>query len=229
MQAQEELDFLGAQEPSSDYHQALAAGTEERVFSPHAQDEVAPERAQGACARGGRRWNRRGRWWVGGAVRVGPELVYAIHAAMLVRVESVIADGLLVFGRDVFEGGGEEVGSGEDLEIALGTPAPAGTVDDTAGGLVPCDLFERERGAEEVLGQAAAAFDVVGRDRFVSGVEVESAVFPAEKVAEFLLADEFLPAQCLQKAVAKQFCQRLDGLDWHEVEAVVPIEKAGRR
>ncbi len=124
----------------------------------------------------------------------------------------------LVFGRDVLDGGGVETGGGEDLEIALGTPAPAGTVDDTAGGLVPCDLFERERGAEEVLGQAAAAFDVVGRDRFVFGVEVESAVFPAEKAAEILLADEFFPAQCLQKAVAKQFCQRLDGLDWHEVK-----------
>jgi hypothetical protein len=51
----------------------------------------------------------------------------------------------------VLDGGGEEVGDLEDLEVLLGVPAALGSVDDLPGRFVPGDLFQRERGAQEIL------------------------------------------------------------------------------
>ncbi|MEZ5327973.1 MAG: hypothetical protein R3F19_23245 [Verrucomicrobiales bacterium] len=47
---------------------------------------------------------------------------------------------------DVLDGGGEEVGGGEDFEVALGFPVVAGTVDDVGGLFFPVDFLEREGG-----------------------------------------------------------------------------------
>ena len=46
------------------------------------------------------------------------------HASGFVAVDAVVAEGLEAFGRDVFVEGGDEVGAGEELEVALGAPAP---------------------------------------------------------------------------------------------------------
>ena len=40
-----------------------------------------------------------------------------------VAVEAVVAEGLEAFGRDVFVEGGDEVGAGEKLKVALSAPA----------------------------------------------------------------------------------------------------------
>ncbi len=77
-------------------------------------------------------------------------------------------------------------------------------------GLVPGDLFQRKRGAQEVFRQPPASVDVMGGDRFLPGVEAEPAVRPAEELPRLLVADELLPQQCLDEAVAEEFAQRLD-------------------
>jgi hypothetical protein len=51
-------------------------------------------------------------------------------AAGFVGVEAVVADGLLALGWDVEKSGGDEVGSCEYLEVALGVVVALGAVDD---------------------------------------------------------------------------------------------------
>ena len=63
-------------------------------------------------------------------------------AAGFVGVNAVVADGLLAFGREVEQGGGDKVGGLEDLEIAFGGVVAFGAVDDGLGGGVPGDLLE---------------------------------------------------------------------------------------
>ena len=63
-------------------------------------------------------------------------------AAGLVGVDAVVTDSLLTLGRDVEEGGGDEIGGGEDLEVALGVVVALGAVDDGLGGGVPGDFLE---------------------------------------------------------------------------------------
>jgi hypothetical protein len=46
VEAEEEFDFFGAQDFAGDLHGGFALGAEEGIFSPDAQDEVAPERAK---------------------------------------------------------------------------------------------------------------------------------------------------------------------------------------
>jgi len=48
VEAEEELDFAGAEESAHDFHRGPAAGALERVGAPDAEDEVAPQRAHGA-------------------------------------------------------------------------------------------------------------------------------------------------------------------------------------
>ena len=50
-------------------------------------------------------------------------------AAGFVGAEAVVADGLLAFGWNVVDGGGDEVGGFEDLEVALGVMVAFGAVD----------------------------------------------------------------------------------------------------
>jgi len=127
----------------------------------------------------------------------------------------------------VLDGGGEELSCGEDLEVLLGMPAPAGSVDDFPGGFVPRDLFEGERGAQEILRQAAAAFGIVGGDGFFSGVEVEAAVGPAEELVQFGFADEFFASEGGEEAVSEELFERFDALDRHLVEVAVLGDQAG--
>jgi hypothetical protein len=68
-----------------------------------------------------------------------------VLAAGFVGVGAVVADGLLSFGREVKESGGDEVGGFEDLEVALGVVVSFGAVDDGLGAGVPGDLW-REKG-----------------------------------------------------------------------------------
>ena len=80
-----------------------------------------------------------GLFFVGGLCECGDR---PGQAAAFVRVEAVVADGLLASRRDVIDGGGEEVGGGEDFEISLCAPNAAGAVDDGPGLRVPVDFLE---------------------------------------------------------------------------------------
>ena len=59
----------------------------------------------------------------------------------------VVADGVVVAVGDVFDSGGEEIGGGEDFEVALVFPVVAAAVDDGRGFLFPGDFLEGEGSA----------------------------------------------------------------------------------
>ena len=220
VESEEELDFLGPAERAVHFHEPLAARADERVFAPNAEDEIAPEGTEVAGARCG------GSWHTGRLIticRVLPRLDF--HAAALVGVAAVIPDGVLVLGWDMFDGGGEELRGGEDLEVALGAPAAAGAVDDAAGLFHPSDLFEREGGAEEILRELLTARDAANGP--LSGINAESAVFPVQKLAGLTFADDLLVEQGRDEAVPEEFGERLEGLDRHFVEASVAVVEAG--
>ena len=63
---------------------------------------------------------------------------------MVCIVSGIGADGLLALGREVEEGGGDEVGGFEDLEVALGGVVAVGAVDDGFGGGVPGGFWKRD-------------------------------------------------------------------------------------
>ena len=182
-ETKEEFDITKADDSFHAFHNALAAGTFEGIGSPDAEDEVPPERPHGA---GGGFWRggderdfRLGFLWGFLRGRLDEGCSGTGNAAGFVGVEAVVTNRLLAFGRDVLDGGGEKVGGFEDFEVAFGVPTAAGTVDDGFGIGDPRDFLEGERGAQQILRQAAAPVGVVGGDGFFSaGVDVEAAVFP---------------------------------------------------
>ena len=227
MEAEEELDFAGADDGADALHGGLAARALERVGAPDAEDEVAPEGAHGAGGDLGRRRDvgrfRCGLFLAGGFRERGG---WAWHAAAFVRVEAVIADGLLAARRDVVDGGGEEVGGFEDFEIPLRAPTAAGTVDDSLGLGVPVDFLEGERGAQQILGEALAAFGIARSDGFFPAVDVEAAVFPGEEIGDSLGAQVFCIAQDLEEAIAEEFGDGGEAFFRHGVEAAFLVEQA---
>ena len=158
----EKLDLLGLDEGFDFPHGAFAAGALEGIGSPGGEDKVAPKgpHGLGACGgwwdeeRVGFRWRLRGFFVRGFFFLWGRDDGLdsgAVHASGFVGVEAVVAYGVLGFGRDVLDDGGEEGGGGEDFEVAFGVPAAAGAVNDGLGGGVPMDFREGEGGAEEIL------------------------------------------------------------------------------
>jgi len=77
------------------------------------------------------------------------------------------------------------------------------------------DFLEREWGAQKILCQALAAFGVAGGDGFFPAVDVEAAVFPGEKLGDFLGAEEFALAEGLEEPVAEKFGDRSEAFLWH--------------
>lgn len=238
VELEEEFDLFGAQDFVHDLHSGLALGTEKRIFAPDAEDEVAPKGTEFAIAL--RRETGDGRLeglirgygtrfglgaLAGDRCRVTP----LFEAAGFVRVDAVVANGVVVAVGDVLDGGGDEVGGGEDFEVAFGFPVLAGTVDDGGGFLFPGYFLEGERGAQEILGELAAAIDVGRSDGFFAGVEVEAAVFPVEEVAGFLLGEEIVADEGLDEAVTEEFGEGVEGLSGRggkEVEEAGLIEES---
>ncbi len=125
------------------------------------------------------------------------------------------------------DGGGDEVGGFEDLEVAFDVVMAFGSVDDGLAGGVPGDFLEGEWMAEEVLGEAFAACHVIRSDNFFSPVvDVEAGMFPGEEAGEFAGADEFGVAQGVEEAVAEEFDGGCHGLFRHAVEGTVGGEEA---
>ena len=64
------------------------------------------------------------------------------HAAALVGVAAVVSNRVLIFERDVLDGGGEELRGSEGLEVSLDAPASTRAVDDAPRFFVPSDLLK---------------------------------------------------------------------------------------
>ena len=73
--------------------------------------------------------------------------------------------------------GGQEVGGGEDLEVAVDLGIEPGAVDDDVRGPFQGHLLDGERVAQDVLGQVLQVRLGLGRDALAS-VDIEAAVFP---------------------------------------------------
>lgn len=125
------------------------------------------------------------------------------------------------------KGGGDEIGSLENLEIALGVVVALGAVDDGFTGGVPGDFLEGERMAEQVFRKSLAAAVVVRSDEVISPVvNVESRMFPTEQIAQFVRAGEFLFPEDGEEAMAKQLGHRADGSVRQAVKAPVGSKQA---
>ena len=148
-------------------------------------------------------------------------------ATGFVGVCAVVADGLLAFGREVEQHGGNEVGGFEDFEVALGVVVAFGAVDDGLGAGVPGDFLEGKGMAQKILGEAFAPGVIVGGDGFYAAVvDVEAGVLPGEQVGEFAVADELGFAQGVEEAVAEEFDGRFEVFGGHAVEMAVGGEEA---
>ena len=125
------------------------------------------------------------------------------------------------------EGGTNEVGSLEYLEIAFGVVMALGAVDDGFAGGVPSDFLEGKRMAEQVFRKAFAAVVVICGDEVVTAVvNVKSGMFPTEQFIEFFRADEFLFQEDGEQAMAKQLGHRADGSVRQAVKAPVGGKQA---
>ena len=234
MEAEEEFDLTGSQVSADGFHGALAAGALERVASPDLKDEVAPKGAHvagPALGRGGDEDELDGACIIGGGLGLmrvaNPRSMGTGHAPGFIGIDAVVADGLLAFGWQVVDGGGDEVGGFEDLEVTFDVVVTLGAVDDGFGGGVPGDFLEGEGMAQEVLGQAFAASGIVRCDDFLPPiVDVEAWVFPGEEVGELLRADEFGVAQGVKEAVAEKLDGGGHGFLRHAVESAVGGEES---
>jgi len=74
----------------------------------------------------------------------GGRAPFGIEATAFVGISTVIANGLLAFGWDVFDDGGNEINCREDFEVLYGVPTSFGTVDHFLGAFVPGHFFQRE-------------------------------------------------------------------------------------
>jgi hypothetical protein len=151
VEAEEEFDFLATEDLAYGLHGALAAGALEWIAAPNLEDEVAPEGAHVAGSTFGRRGDEEdlgGRRFFGWRLRLGwPDDAVRDGGGLapgFVGVEAVVADGLLAFRWEVEQSGGDEVGGGEDLEVALCSVMAFGAVDDGLTGGVPGDFLKRE-------------------------------------------------------------------------------------
>ena len=123
--------------------------------------------------------------------------------------------------------GSDEVGSFENLEIALGVVMALGAVDDGFSGGVPGDFLEGERMAEQVFRKPLAPVVVICGDEVVTAVvNVKSGMFPTEQITQFVRTDEFLFPEDGEEAMAKQLGHRADGSLRQAVKAPVGGKQA---
>ena len=132
---------------------------------------------------------------------------------------------MLASRRDVFDGGGEEVGGFEDFEVALGAPTAAGAVDDGPRFRVSMDFLEGEWGSQQMFRESLAAFGVAGSDGLFPTVDVEAAVFPREEIGDLLGAEVFFVAKDLEEAVAEEFGDGGEAFLRNGVEAPLLIRR----
>jgi len=130
-------------------------------------------------------------------------------AAHLIAVPAVVADHLRPLVRDVLGDGGQEVGGGEDFEVAVDLGIEARAIDDDVGGPFQRHLLNREGIAQDVLGQGFEVGLGLGR-HLLAGVDVEAAVFPGVEDLDPFGRKESLLDQEVDDLAAEEFFQRLD-------------------
>ena len=151
----------------------------ERVRAPDSLDQLPPGGPAAAWA---------GRWSVKLA-RGGPGGPLA-EPATLVAVPAMGADLRHALGWNLIEQRGDELGGGEDLEVALRAPVAIRAVEDAAGFSVVGDFFEGERRAQEIFREAAATGGILRGNGGFAGVDGKAAVAPEEKVPKSLHGDD---------------------------------------
>jgi hypothetical protein len=111
--------------------------------------------------------------------------------------------------RDMLGDGSQEVGGGEDLEVAVDLGIEPGAVDDDVRGPFEGHLLNGERVAEDVLGQVFEVGLGLGR-HLLAGVDVEAAVFPGVEDLHPFGREEFLLDQEVDDLGAEEFFQGLE-------------------
>ncbi len=106
VEAEEEFDFLVAQEGVDGFHDALAAGALERVATPDLEDEISPKGTHVAGPALGRGGNEKDLYraqgmggWLGLMRVANPRSMAGVHAARFIGIDAVVANSLLAFGR----------------------------------------------------------------------------------------------------------------------------------
>jgi len=157
----------------------------------------------------------------------GDEAVKRGETTGFIGVDTVVTDGLLALGRKVVDGGGDEVGGFEYLEVAFDVVVTLGAVNDGFGGGVPGDFLEGEGMAQQILGKAFASSCVVRGDGFFATiVDVEAGVFPYEELVKLPRADKFGIAQAVEEAVTKKLYGWGEALIRHAMEGSVRGEES---
>ena len=101
--------------------------------------------------------------------------------ANFVRINAVITHRLLTLGRQVQEGGSNEVRSLENFEIAFGVVMALRAIDDGFASGVPCDFLQREWMSQQIFSESLATVVIISIDEIVTAVvSVESRMFPTE-------------------------------------------------
>ena len=111
--------------------------------------------------------------------------------------------------RDMLGDGGQEVGGGEDLEVAVDLGIEAGAVDHHVGRGLQRHFLHGEGILQDVLGQGFQ----VGLGlwwHLLAGMDVEAAVFPGVANLHPFGRDELLLDQEVDDLGAEEFFQRLE-------------------
>ena len=142
--------------------------------------------------------------------------------ANFVRINAIVADRLLTLGRQVQEGGSNEVRSLENFEIAFGVVVALRAIDDGFASGVPCDFLQREWMSQQIFSESLATVVIISIDEIVTAVvNVESRMFPTEQITQFVRTDEFLFPEDGEEAMAKQLGHGADGSLRQAVKAPV--------
>lgn len=97
-----------------------------------------------------------------------------------------------------------------------------GAVNDGFAGGVPSDFLQREWMSQQIFRESLATVVVVSGDEVVTAVmNVKSGMLPAEQIAQFARADEFLFLEDGEEAMAKQLGHRADDSVWQAMKAPV--------
>lgn len=155
-------------------HFTAAAGALERVAAPDDEDALPPAAFRSGQSADVRRlvWTRR------------PSFCHFIlfsHTSGFFAVETVVANGLEAFGRNVFVKSGDEVGAGKYLKVPFGAPAAGGAVEDGLCPGIPIHFLEGDWRSEEVLGEPFDSLSILGSNGGFALVDVEAVVLPAQK------------------------------------------------
>ena len=76
-----------------------------------------------------------------------------------------------------------------------------------------------------MLGEALAALGVAGCNGFFTAVDLKTAVFPGEEFCDFLCADQFCGAQCVEETVAEEFGDGGQRFAGHGMETASFVEE----